>query len=76
MIGRWKRVLPRGSRLVDGSKLMNFMVVHWVSILEWSLVLSVLSECQKDHLVRNRKQVGWLCGAEVVAKTNFEIVLE
>ena len=46
MIGWWKRVSPRGSRLVDGSKRMNIMVVHWVFRLEWSRVLSFLGESQ------------------------------
>ena len=31
-----RRVSPRGSRVGDGSKRMNFMVVHWVFILELS----------------------------------------
>ena len=33
--GRWKRVSPGGCRVVDGSKGMNIMAVHWVFILEW-----------------------------------------
>ena len=36
MGGRWKIVSPRGSRVVDGSKRMNIMAVHWVTILVWS----------------------------------------
>ena len=36
MEGRWKRVPPRGSRVVDGSKRVNIMAVHWVFILVWS----------------------------------------
>ena len=32
MRGKWKRVSPRGSRLVGGSKGMNLTVVHWVFI--------------------------------------------
>ena len=66
MIGRWKRGSPRGSRVVVGSKRMNIMVVHWVFILEWSLLLPVLG----DHLVKNRERVGWLSRAEFAAKTN------
>ena len=46
MVGMWKRVSPRGSRLVDGSRRMNIMVVHWVFRLEWSRVLSVSGESQ------------------------------
>ena len=38
MSGRWKRVSPRESRVVEGSKRMNIMVVHWVFILKWSRV--------------------------------------
>ena len=33
-----RRVSPRGSKVVGGSKRMNIMVVHWVFILEWSRV--------------------------------------
>ena len=36
MRGRWKRVSPRGGRVVDGRKRMIIMVVHWVFILVWS----------------------------------------
>ena len=36
MEGRWKRVPPRGIRVVDGSKRVNIMAVHWVFILVWS----------------------------------------
>ena len=64
-----RKVSPRGSRVVGGSKRMNIMVVHWVFILEWSRVLSVLGEGQKDQLVRFRERVGWLCRAEFAAKT-------
>ena len=46
MKGKWKRVSPRGSKLVGGSKRMIIMVVHWVFIPEWSRVLSVLGESQ------------------------------
>ena len=46
MRGKRKRVSPRRNRLVDGSKQMNFMGVHWVFIPEWSRVLSVLRESQ------------------------------
>ena len=38
MTGRWKRVLPRGDSVVDGSKQVNIMAVHWVFILVWSRV--------------------------------------
>ena len=76
MRGKRKGISPRGSRLVDGSKRKNIMVVHCVFIYEWSRVLSVLGESQWDHLVRNRERIGWLFKAEFAAKTNFEIVLE
>ena len=69
--GKWKRVSPRGIRLVDGGNRMNIMVVHWVFIPKWSCVLSVLGESQKDHLVRNQEQVGLLCQTEFAAKTSF-----
>ena len=36
MGGRWKGVSPRGSRVVDGSKRVKIMAVHWVFILVWS----------------------------------------
>ena len=61
MRGRWKRVSPRASRVVDGSKRMKIMVVHWVFILEWSRVLSVSGQRQEDYLVRNQERVGWFC---------------
>ena len=54
----WNRGSPRGSGLVGGSKRMKIMVVHRVFIPEWLRVLSVLGEIQKDHLMRNREQVG------------------
>ena len=36
MRGRWKRVSPRETRVVDGRKRVNKMAVHWVFILVWS----------------------------------------
>ena len=33
-------------------------------------------ESQQDHLVRSEERDGWLCRAEFLAKTIFEIVLE
>ena len=36
MRGRWKRVSPRGSRVVDSRKRMNIMAMHWVFKLVWS----------------------------------------
>ena len=76
MRGSWKRVSPRGSRLVDGSKRMNIIVVHWVFIPQWSRVVSVLGKSQEDLLVRNREQVVWLCEAEFAAKTSFKTALQ
>ena len=35
-----------------------------------------LSESQSDHLARSGEPDGWLCRAEYLAKTSFEIVLE
>ena len=46
MRGRWKRFFPRGSRVVDGSKRMIIMVVHWVFKPELSRVLSLVGESQ------------------------------
>ena len=57
-----RRLSPRGSKVVGGSKRMNIMAVRWVFILEWPLILFSLGESLWDHLVRNRERKGWFCG--------------
>ena len=60
MGGRWKRVSPRGSRVVDGRKRINIMAVRWVFILEWPRILSVLRK-PIGPFGENRERVGWFC---------------
>ena len=50
-----------GKLVVDSSKRMNIMAVHWVFILDTSKMAAVLSESQSNHLVRIGEQEGWFC---------------
>ena len=55
MRGKWKRVSPRGNRVVGGSKRMNkngraLGIYTRVAAYSFSF-----GESQKDHLVKNRK---------------------
>ena len=64
MKGKWKRISPRGNRLVSGRNRMNKngrALGIYTRVAAYSFRFG---ESQYDHLVKNREQVGWFFGQQ------------
>ena len=63
-----------GKLVVDGSKWMNIMAVHWVFLLDFSKMAAVWARA--NRIVWWELESGKVGSVEFAAKTSFEIVLE
>ena len=68
---KWKRVSPRGSRVVDGSKRMIIMAVRWVFILDWPRFFQFWREPIGSFGEQSRASKLVLKGAEFAAKSDW-----
>ena len=69
---KWKRGSPRGSRL-ESEWILWLFAGYLYSAFKMA---ASFGESQEDPLVRSGERDGWLCRAEFLAKTSFEIVSE
>ena len=76
MGGRWKRVSPRGSKVVDGKQRIMKNGCAPGTYTQFFKIADNFGESQEDHLAKYREQASWFCKQKNLYLRQAGIVLK